>query len=162
MVIIPVQPMHAVQFLAAVLVALNFIVCAFTEETAKGIVMVHLLNSATTVAYHTIIALVVLNIEVILGRCAVERNIPSLEQSLLQSVILIDQIATIIHPGMLQIGIPISPFSTSLLLRYRCRVRSSHPDNLFSEANLGNYTLCCKFHGSNPSLNCRSVYIQHL
>jgi hypothetical protein len=69
-IIHPVEPVHAVELLVVVLEALGIAVSAFTEEPAEGIVMVHLFFNALSVGHYTVVAKMILQIEMVLWRRA--------------------------------------------------------------------------------------------
>ena len=65
--VVPVQPELAVQFLAIVLDALHVAVGALCEQRAVGIVVIGLHNAVSLRDDHSIVSLMVLQIEIICG-----------------------------------------------------------------------------------------------
>ena len=96
-VVVHVQAVHHVQFLAVVLEALGVGVDAFAEEQAEGIVMVHLLHRARLVDHHAVVALMVLQVVVVNGRRAAEGDVAAIYLYLLQCSSLVYHIAAIIY-----------------------------------------------------------------
>ena len=68
-VVVPVQAMHALQFLAVVLESLHVTVSAYTEESTEGIVVVDLFYSSVLLHHHAVIVEVVLQVVVIDRDC---------------------------------------------------------------------------------------------
>ena len=65
--VVPVQPELAVKLLAVVLEALYVAVGALCEQRAVGIVVIDLLHASALGNYHTVVSLMVLQIEIVGG-----------------------------------------------------------------------------------------------
>lgn len=96
-VVVPVQAVHHVEFLAVVLVGLGAGIGALTEEIAEGEVMVYLLNGARGVHHHAVVALMILQIVVIYRRGSAEGDVSVIYQNLLQSVVSVYHVAAIVY-----------------------------------------------------------------
>ena len=61
-IIIPIQSVHTIKFLAVVLVRLRASACTLTHQFTKGIVMIHLLHLSMLIYHYTIVSKVILQI----------------------------------------------------------------------------------------------------
>ena len=66
-VVVPVQPELAVQLLAVVLEALHVAVRALRKHGTVGIVVIDLLHASAVGNYHTVVSLMVLQVEMVDG-----------------------------------------------------------------------------------------------
>ena len=80
--VVPVQPELAVQFLSVVLEALHVAVRAIREQCTVGILVIDLLHASALGNYHTVVSLMVLQVEMAGGdSCVAEGEISVVGQS---------------------------------------------------------------------------------
>ena len=96
-VVIPIDSMGTIEFLAVVPESLDCIPCALTKQSAEGIVVVYLLCRARRTHYHTVVAQMVFEVVVVIGRCAAEGDIAPVNQDLFQYVVLVYHIPAIVR-----------------------------------------------------------------
>ena len=107
-VVIPVEAVHAVQFLAEVLVAGYVAARALGEEGSVGIVVIDLLDVEGVILQlhqHAVAAEVVLEVDVIDGDVILEGHVASIHQRQLEDIVLIDAGAYVVG-GLELFGLP--------------------------------------------------------
>ena len=96
-VVIPVKTVHTVKLLTVVFVRLHTVAHVFPEQSAKRIVVVHLLNRAVGIQHHTVVAQMILQVIVINRRSTVESNVTTIYQYRFQVTVFVYHVSTIIR-----------------------------------------------------------------
>ena len=96
-VVIPVETVHAVEFLAVVLVWLHVAVGALGKESTVGIVVVDLLDCRVFIDHYPHVSLMVGEIGVIYGCFSAIVHIAAFDENSTQNSVFVDFVAYIVN-----------------------------------------------------------------